>query len=88
MVNKMISFKTDTKNNLKNENPTVTALERSVTKQFAAGGLNQVLGCTNLTLAPTGSHTNKQVKLSLVKKLNPTNQLDKVACKSTQTYNT
>jgi hypothetical protein len=36
----------------------LTALERSVAKQFATGDLNQVLGCTNLTLAPTGSHMN------------------------------
>ena len=39
----------------------VTALERSVAKQFATGGLNQVLGCTNLTLAPTGSHINRTI---------------------------
>jgi hypothetical protein len=26
----------------------ITALERSVAKQFATRGLNQVLGCTNL----------------------------------------
>ena len=45
----------------------VTALERSVAKQIATGGLNQVLGCTNLTLAPTGSHINKQVQVVLVK---------------------
>jgi hypothetical protein len=32
----------------------VTALEWSVAKQ--------VLGCTNLTLAPTGSHIKKQVQ--------------------------
>jgi hypothetical protein len=30
-------------------------------------GLNQVLGCTNLTLAPTSSHMNKQVQVFLVK---------------------
>jgi hypothetical protein len=40
----------------------VTALERSVAKQFATEGLNQVLGRTNLTLAPTGSHINKQAQ--------------------------
>ncbi len=45
----------------------VTALERSVAKQFATGGLNQVLGCTNLTLAPTGSFMKKQAQLVLVK---------------------
>jgi hypothetical protein len=45
----------------------VTALERSVAKQCATGGLNQVLGCTNLTLAPTGSRMNKQAQLVLVK---------------------
>jgi hypothetical protein len=45
----------------------ITALERSVAKQFATGGLNQVLGCTKLTLAPTGSHINKQVHVVLVK---------------------
>jgi hypothetical protein len=45
----------------------VTALERSVAKQFATGGLYQVLGCTNLTLAPTGSLMNKQAQLVLVK---------------------
>ncbi len=45
----------------------VTALERSVAKQIATGGLNQVLGCTNLTLAPTGSHINKQAQVVLVK---------------------
>jgi hypothetical protein len=45
----------------------VTALERSVAKQFATGGLNQVLGCTNLTLAPTGSRMNKQAQVVLVK---------------------
>ncbi len=39
----------------------VTALEQSVAKQFATGGLNQVLGCTSLTLAPKGSHINKQL---------------------------
>jgi hypothetical protein len=44
-----------------------TALERSVAKQFATGGLNQVLGCTNLTLAPTGYDMNKQVHVALVK---------------------
>jgi hypothetical protein len=27
---------------------------------FATGGLNLVLGCTNITLAPTGSHISKQ----------------------------
>jgi hypothetical protein len=42
----------------------VTALERSVAKQFATGGLNQVLGCTNLTLAPTGSLMNNKHNLS------------------------
>jgi hypothetical protein len=41
----------------------VTTLERSVAKQFATGGLNQVLGCTKLTLAPTGSHINKQLQV-------------------------
>jgi hypothetical protein len=41
----------------------VTALEQSVAKQIATGGLNQVLGCTNLTLAPTCSHINKQVQV-------------------------
>jgi hypothetical protein len=40
----------------------VTSLERSVAKQFATVGLNQVLGCTNLTLGPTGSHINNQVQ--------------------------
>ncbi len=45
----------------------VTALERSVAKQIATGGLNQVLGCTNLTLAPTGSRMNKQAQVVLVK---------------------
>ena len=44
-----------------------TALERSVAKQIATGGLNQVLGCTNLTLAPTGSRITKQVQIVLVK---------------------
>jgi predicted solute-binding protein len=38
----------------------VTTLEWSVAKQFATGG-------TNLTLAPTGSHINKQVQIVLVK---------------------
>jgi hypothetical protein len=33
----------------------VTALERLVANHFSIGGLNQVIGCTNLTLAPTGS---------------------------------
>jgi hypothetical protein len=41
-----------------------TALERSVANQIATEGLNQVLGCTNLTLAPTGSHMNKQVQIT------------------------
>ncbi len=45
----------------------VTALERSVAKQFATGGLNQVRGCTNLSLAPTGSHINKQLQVVSVK---------------------
>jgi hypothetical protein len=45
----------------------VTALERSVAKQFATWGLNQVLGCTNLTLARTGSCMNKQAQVVLVK---------------------
>jgi hypothetical protein len=35
-----------------------------VAKQFTTGGLNQVLGF-NLTLAPTGSHINKQVQVVL-----------------------
>jgi hypothetical protein len=46
----------------------VTALQRAMAKQFATGGLNQVLGCTNLTLAPTGSHMNKQVQVVLLNK--------------------
>jgi hypothetical protein len=54
-----------------------------VAKQFATWGLNQVLGCTNLTLAPTGSQINKQVQVVLVKLLQPTHQLNNVACKST-----
>jgi hypothetical protein len=29
--------------------------------------LNHVLGCTNITLAPTGSHINKQAQVVLVK---------------------
>ena len=33
-----------------------TALERSMAKQFATGGFNQVLECTNLTLAQTNKH--------------------------------
>jgi hypothetical protein len=41
----------------------VTAMERSVAKQFATGDLNQVLECTNLTLAPTGSRMNKQAQV-------------------------
>jgi hypothetical protein len=45
----------------------VTEFERSVAKQFATGGLNQVSGCTNPTLAPTGSHMNKQIQVVLVK---------------------
>jgi hypothetical protein len=45
----------------------VTALKRSVAKQFVAGGLNQVLWRTNLALAPAGSHKNKQVQVVLVK---------------------
>jgi hypothetical protein len=45
----------------------VTALERSVAKQFVTGGLNQVLGCTNLTLATTGSRMNKQAQVVLLK---------------------
>jgi hypothetical protein len=45
----------------------VTALDRWVAKQFATGGLNQVLGCTNLALATTGSNINKQVQVVLVK---------------------
>jgi hypothetical protein len=45
----------------------VTALGRSVAKQFATGGLIQVLGCTNLTLAPIGSQINKQAQVVLVK---------------------
>jgi hypothetical protein len=45
----------------------VSALERTVAKQIATGGLNQVLGCTNLTLAPTDSHINKQAQVVLVK---------------------
>jgi hypothetical protein len=44
----------------------VTALERSVAKKFDTDGLNQVLGCTNLTLASTGSHMNEQVQIVLV----------------------
>jgi hypothetical protein len=45
----------------------VTALEWSVAKQISTGGLNQVLGWTNLTLARTGSPMNKQVQVVLVK---------------------
>jgi hypothetical protein len=31
-------------------------------EQFANGGLIQVLGCINLTLAPKGSYMNNQVR--------------------------
>jgi hypothetical protein len=41
-----------------------------VAKQFATGDLNQVLGCTNLTLAPTGFHINK--KLQVTSEITPT----------------
>jgi hypothetical protein len=43
----------------------VNALERSVAKQFGTSGLNQVLRCTNLTLAPTDSHMNIQAQSCL-----------------------
>jgi hypothetical protein len=39
-------------------------------KQFATSGLNQVLGYTNLTLAPTGSHIKRQVQVVLVNNSN------------------
>jgi hypothetical protein len=51
----------------KKDNPKVTAFKLSVAKQFATRGLIQVLGCTNLTRSPTGSHMNKQVQDVLVK---------------------
>lgn len=35
-------------------------------KKFSTWGLNQVLGLTNLTLAPIGVHINKQVQAVLV----------------------
>jgi hypothetical protein len=57
----------------KTENPRVTTLERSVAKQFATGGLDQVLGCRNLTLAPTGSHINK-TSISCLGEITPTHQ--------------
>jgi hypothetical protein len=66
MVNKMISFKTDTTNN-KIENPRGYRLGTATGKTIFHWGLNQVLGCTNLTLAPTGSHFNTQVQVVLVK---------------------
>jgi hypothetical protein len=59
----------------------VSALERSAAKQFATGGSNQVLGCTNVTLVPTGSHINKKAQVVLVKQLHPTHQLNNVVCK-------
>jgi hypothetical protein len=37
------------------ENPRGYRLGKVSGKTFATGGLNQVLGCTNLTLDPTGS---------------------------------
>jgi hypothetical protein len=48
-----------------NDNPRVTALERSVAKRFATGGFNQVLWCINLTLAPTGSHISISISSKL-----------------------
>jgi hypothetical protein len=56
MVYKMTNFKTDTINN---KNETVSGKTN--------WGLNQVLWCTNLTPAPTGSQMNKQVQAVLVK---------------------
>ena len=48
----------------------VTALERSMEKQFSTGGLNQVLGRTNLTLAAIGSHM-KQTSTSCLGEISP-----------------
>jgi hypothetical protein len=59
----MISFIKNTRNN---ENGRGTALEWRVTT-FAIGGLNLVLGCTNLTLAQITSQMNKQVQAVLLK---------------------
>jgi hypothetical protein len=65
----MISLKTNRRHKQLKKLRTrgVSTLEGSVAKQFASGGLNQVLGCTNLTLAPTGSQMNKQAQVVLAK---------------------
>jgi hypothetical protein len=56
-------------------------------KTICHRGLNQVLGCTNLILASTGSH--QQTSTSCFGEITPTaHQLNNVACKSTQTYKT
>jgi hypothetical protein len=47
------------------ENPWGYHLGTVIGKTICHWWLNQVLGCTNLTLAPTGSHINKQVQSCL-----------------------
>jgi hypothetical protein len=42
--------------------------------------------CSNVLLAPTVSHLNKQVQVVLVNKLHRTHHLENAVCKSTQTY--
>jgi hypothetical protein len=48
----------------------ITALERSVEKHFATGGLNQVLGCTNITCPKKFSY--QQTSTSCLSEITPT----------------
>jgi hypothetical protein len=57
----------------------VPALERSVAKQFGTGGLNQVVGCTNITLARTGS-PNEQTSTNCLGEITPTHPSAKQCC--------
>lgn len=61
-----------------------TAEERSVVKQFGTDGLNFVFGCTNLTLAPSGSLMNKHVQAELVIEHHSPNNPTKLHAKNTK----
>jgi hypothetical protein len=59
----MINIKVDATN--ESENPRGYIIGTVGGKNNATGGLNQVLRCTNLTLATKGSYMNKQVQVVL-----------------------
>lgn len=49
----------------------IIALEWPLVKYVATKDLNHVLGCTSLTVSPSGSQMNKKLRVSLLNKLQP-----------------